>query len=149
MGKVRTAMARSIIDPAPGDRDRIYGVSELAREFGITARAIRFYENKKLLAPGRIGPNRAYTHRDRARLVLILRGKRLGFTLREIAVFLSLYDGTGQGAQVALLSQALRERIRDLEHQREVLDATIDDLHRLARTVGTDRALAGRDRDAA
>lgn len=129
-------MTRNIIDPAPGDRDRIYSVSELAREFGITARAIRFYEGKNLIAPGRVGANRAYTHKDRARLVLILRGKRMGFSLREIKAFLDLYHADPSGeVQMRSLAAMINERVRSLEHQREVLDATIGDLRRMAATV--------------
>ena len=129
-------MQRTIIDPMPGDPDRIYSVTELAREFGTTARAIRFYEGKGLIAPARVGANRAYTHRDRARLVLILRGKRLGFSLREIKDFLALYHSDPEGVvQMRTLATMLHERMGDLEHQREVLDATLADLKRLLATV--------------
>ncbi len=129
-------VARTIIDPMPGDPERIYSVTELAREFATTARAIRFYEGKGLISPARVGANRAYTHRDRARLVLILRGKRLGFSLREIKDFLALYHSDPEGlVQMRALAGRLRERMSDLEHQREVLDATLADLKRLLLTV--------------
>ncbi len=129
-------MPRTIIDPMPGDRDRIYSVTELAREFGTTARAIRFYEGKGLLSPSRVGSNRVYTHRDRARLVLILRGKRLGFSLREIKEFLALYHNSSDGVlQMRSLAGRLRERMQDLEHQQAVLTETLDDLRRLLATV--------------
>lgn len=134
-------MTRNIIDPAPGDRDRVYSVSELAREFGITPRAIRFYEGKNLIAPGRVGANRAYTHKDRARLVLILRGKRLGFSLRDIKTFLDLYHADPNGeVQLRSLLAMINERVRSLEHQREVLEATLGDLRRMAATVERDLA---------
>jgi DNA-binding transcriptional MerR regulator len=131
-------VARTIIDPAPGERDRIYSVTELAREFGTTARAIRFYEGKGLLSPNRVGANRVYTHRDRARLVLILRGKRLGFSLREIHGFLSLYHGDHDGlTQMQSLARKLRERMVDLGHQQVLLAETLNDLRRLLNTVET------------
>ena len=141
-------MPRTIIDPAPGDRDRIYSVTELAREFGTTARAIRFYEGKGLLAPSRVGVNRVYTHRDRARLVLILRGKRLGFSLREIRDFLALYHNDPDGLlQMRSLAGRLRERMLDLEHQQEVLTETLSDLRRLLSTV--EASIRGRQSDEA
>ena len=70
----------------------LFSVSQLARQLGVTTRTIRFYEDKHLISPQRAGTTRVYTHRDRARLMLILRGKRLGFSLREIKEFLDLYD---------------------------------------------------------
>ncbi len=70
----------------------LYSVSELANDLGVTPRALRFYEDKGLIAPQRAGNTRVYTHRDRGRLMLILRGKRLGFTLREVREWLDLYE---------------------------------------------------------
>ena len=129
-------MTRTIIDPTPGERDRLYSVTELAREFGTTPRAIRFYEGKGLLSPGRAGVNRVYTRRDRARLVLILRGKRLGFSLREIREFLDLYQSDPDGlTQMRSLAGRLAERMADLEHQQTVLTETLGDLRRLLATV--------------
>ncbi len=132
-------MSRSIIDPTPGDPDRLYSLGELAQEFGVTMRAIRFYEGKGLLAPGRAGGNRVYTIRDRARLVLILRSKRLGFSLQEVKAFLDLYhaDPTGK-IQLRSLLAKLKEHIDTLEHQREVLDTTLADLRRMEETVERD-----------
>ena len=78
-----------------------YTIGELAREFGVTARALRFYEDKGLLDPARDGQNRVYSARDRARLQLIVRGKRVGFSLVEIRQMLDLYDlGDNQRAQI-------------------------------------------------
>lgn len=74
---------------APG---RLYTVTELAAELGMTARAIRFYEDKGLITPQRAGTTRVYSSRDRARMILILRGKRLGFSLGTIREYLDLYD---------------------------------------------------------
>ena len=70
----------------------LFAIADLAREFGISTRAIRFYETKGLLTPERVGSTRVFRRRDRARLILILRGKRLGFSLRDISDYLSLYD---------------------------------------------------------
>ncbi|OHC65086.1 MAG: MerR family transcriptional regulator [Rhodocyclales bacterium GWA2_65_19] len=82
--------------PAPTEGE-LYGITELAQEFGISLRAIRFYEDKGLLAPRRINGGRAYTRRDRVRLGLILRGKAVGMSLAEIEHILSLYGDHGEG----------------------------------------------------
>ena len=78
--------------PPAADPDRLFTITELSDEVGATPRAIRFYESKGLLAPQRAGANRVYSYRDRARLLIILRGKRLGFSLARIQEYLSLYD---------------------------------------------------------
>ena len=107
----------------------LYSVTELAEDLGVTARALRFYEDKGLIEPRRIGNTRVYTHRDRGRLVLILRGKRLGFTLREIRDWLALYEsGPGQRPQMEALLVTVGERIKALEQQRKDIDATIAEL---------------------
>jgi len=106
-----------------------FSVTALARDLGITARALRFYEDKGLVAPGRAGAMRVYTRRDRARLILILRGKRLGFSLREIREYLDLYDmDPGQGAQLRLLLVRVRDRLERLAAQRRALEDTIAEL---------------------
>ena len=106
-----------------------YTVPELAKEFGITPRAIRFYETKGLLQPQRAGNTRIYTKRDRARLIVILRGKRLGFTLAEISEFLELYDvDTTQVSQIQMLVTKVRERVTDLEEQRKALETVLSEL---------------------
>jgi len=81
---------------APLDAPRLYSIGDLASEFAISPRAIRFYEDQGLLAPRRIGGNRIYAARDRARLQLVLRGKRLGFALADIKEMLDLYDVDSQ-----------------------------------------------------
>ena len=73
-------------------RERLFTVTGLAAELGVTARTLRFYEDRGLISPQRLGPNRVYSPRDRARMILILRGKQLGFSLKEIAEYLDLYD---------------------------------------------------------
>lgn len=109
--------------------ERFYTVPELADDLGITPRTIRFYEQKGLLNPQRAGTTRVYTRQDRAKLLLILRGKRLGFSLKEIADYLDLYgaDPT-QAEQIKMLLDRVRERILDLEEQRQALDVTLDEL---------------------
>ena len=109
--------------------DTIYSVTELARDLDITARAIRFYEDQGLIRPQRAGSTRVYTHRDRARMILILRGKRLGFSIKEIKEFLDLYvvDVT-QVEQMRLLLAKVRQRAGQLEDQRRALEETLGEL---------------------
>jgi DNA-binding transcriptional MerR regulator len=104
-------------------------VTELGDELGVTARTIRFYEAKGLIAPQRAGNNRVYTARDRARMILILRGKKLGFTLREIKEYLDLYDADPTHArQIKLLLKAVRSRILRMEDQRVALHQALTEL---------------------
>jgi DNA-binding transcriptional MerR regulator len=111
---------------APRDPQRIYSIAELAREFAITARTIRFYEDEGLIKPRRQGLTRLYSAHDRTRLIWILRGKRLGFSLAEIKELLDLYhvDRTGV-QQLRELLRRSRSHIADLEHKRRDLDAHI------------------------
>ncbi len=109
--------------------DKIYSVTELARDLDITARTIRFYEDQGFILPQRAGATRVYNHRDRARMILILRGKRLGFSIKEIREFLDLYvvDVT-QVEQMQLLLAKVRLRARQLEEQKKALDQTLREL---------------------
>jgi len=109
----------------------LFAIADLAREFGISTRAIRFYESKGLLAPERVGAARIFRRRDRARLILILRGKRLGFSLRDISDYLGLYDTQSQTAQVALLVGKVDERLHLLEAQLADLETTIGELREI------------------
>jgi len=110
-------------------RERTFSIRQLCREFDVTPRALRFYEDKGLLAPGRQGVSRVYAGRDRARLQLILRGKRVGFSLAEIAELLALYDREDGGAtQMAASLARFRERLVDLRRQREDLDKAVAEL---------------------
>jgi len=119
----------------------LYSVTELAADLGVTARALRFYEDKGLVEPRRIGNTRVYTHRDRGRLALILRGKRLGFSLREIREWLDLYEaGPAQKEQMKALLAKADERLAALEQQRRDIDATIAELRDIA--AATERWLA-------
>ncbi|MGB0084128.1 MAG: MerR family DNA-binding transcriptional regulator [Rhodomicrobiaceae bacterium] len=108
---------------------RLYSIGDLAAAFGISTRAIRFYESKGLLAPERVGSNRIYTRRDRARLTLVLRGKRLGFSLEEIAEYLNLYDADPyQIAQTRLLLHKVETSIGELEGKKQDIEAALRDL---------------------
>ncbi|MGV3650863.1 MAG: MerR family transcriptional regulator [Devosia sp.] len=115
---------------AAAERD-LYAIADLAKEFGISTRTIRFYEAKGLIAPERVGATRVFRRRDRARLMLILRGKRLGFSLRDIAEYLSLYDAQAQAPQVKLLVAKVSERIALLERQKVDLETTLRELREI------------------
>ncbi len=109
-------------------------MTSLAAELGVTPRTIRFYEDKGLVTPRRAGVTRVYTARDRARMVLIMRGKRLGFSLRDIGEFLDLYDADPrQLAQMRQLRGAVRARIDELEQQLVALDLTLGELREIER----------------
>ncbi|MCW8889809.1 MAG: MerR family DNA-binding transcriptional regulator [Sedimenticola sp.] len=109
--------------------DKLLTVTELAEEFNITARTIRFYETKELLSPQRVGSTRVYTYRDRARLKLILRAKRLGFSLTDIREYLNLYNvDPEQLEQQQLLLTKISRRIEELEQQQEDLVTTLEEL---------------------
>lgn len=126
---MREADARDQRNDAPGQADRTFTITELAEAFDVTPRAIRFYEDKGLLNPVRQGLARIYTRRDRARLALILRGKRLGFSLTEIGEMLDLYDlGDDQSEQLRVTLTKSRERLAVLEAQRRDLDDAIREL---------------------
>ncbi len=104
-------------------------ITELARAMGVTARALRFYEDKQLLMPQRVGRARVYSHDDKARLHLITRAKRLGFSLREIREWLALYDAIPQHKDdVGLILLQARNRIAGLERRRADLEAALSEL---------------------
>lgn len=108
---------------------QFYSVTQLGADLGVSARTIRFYEDKGLISPRRAGNNRVYTLRDRGRMIVILRGKKLGFTLREIKEYLDLYDADPAHAkQLRLLLKAVRSRILRLEDQRVALDEALSEL---------------------
>jgi len=98
-------------------------------EFDVTPRTLRFYESKELLFPKREGSRRLFTRSDRARLVLILRGKRFGFSLEEIRQLLDLYNiGDQQRTQIARTYSVAMERLESMRAQRDELDAAIGEL---------------------
>ena len=101
---------------------KTYTISELAREFSVTPRALRFYEDKGLLSPQRDGLNRIYSHGDRTRLKLILRGKSVGFSLNDIAEMLNIYKLEGQEAQLRLAQRKCREQMENLKKQKQDIE---------------------------
>ncbi|MBS1270134.1 MAG: HTH-type transcriptional regulator CueR [Gammaproteobacteria bacterium] len=110
------------------DKER-YSITQLAREFDITTRAIRFYEDRGLISPGRSGTTRIYTARDRVRLKLVLRGKRLGFSLKEIANILDMYAAErGETGQLQYMLDRLEEQRNHLVKQRDDIDLTLAEL---------------------
>jgi DNA-binding transcriptional MerR regulator len=123
--------------------ERTFTIRQLCLEFKCTPRALRFYEDKGLLNPARQGLNRVYSYKDRARLQLILRGKRVNLSLAEIREILDLYDKNDNNAhQNATALRHFRERIVLLERQREDLDHAIAELHQACDNL--ERSLAER-----
>ena len=113
-------------------QEETYTITELAREFGITPRAIRFYEDEGLLAPTRAGRNRIYAKRDRTRLRLVLRGKRLGLSLSEIAEIIDLYEvARDESSQALTLLNKLSTRKKQLIQQREDIEQVMHDIEQL------------------
>ena len=111
-----------------GDRDH-FTISDLSDEFGVTARALRFYEDEGLIAPERRGTQRIYSHRDRARLAWILRGRRVGLSLADIKELLDLYDlGDDRRTQRLATIERCSEQVAKLKQQRVDIDATITEL---------------------
>lgn len=104
-------------------------IREMCDAFHVTPRTLRFYEAKELLFPIREGQKRLFTKSDRARLKLILRGKRFGFSLEEIRQLLALYDmGDAQLTQLSRTYEVAQDRLNDMIRQREELDEAIDEL---------------------
>ncbi len=117
---------------AQDTKDSLFGIGELAAELGITPRAIRFYESKGLIKPRRAGANRVYDRRDRARLHIILRGKRLGFSLEEIAEYLALYDADpNQVTQIRHLLHKVDDAITKMEQKRRDVERTLRELRQV------------------
>jgi DNA-binding transcriptional MerR regulator len=125
--------AKKSFGEMPGFEDMKQGdlksIAEASEALGVTQRTLRFYEDKGLIQPARVGSMRVYSRREMGRMQLILRGKRLGFSIREIGEFLSLYDqDPDQVVQVRLMLEATQERLAELRQQREAIDQTITEL---------------------
>ena len=119
-------VTRSVSKPAA---PRSYTISELAIEFDVTPRAIRFYEDMGLLTPQRAGRNRVYTQRDRTRLKLTLRGKRLGLSLSEIKQLVDMYDSPADTRhQLTAFMAVLADHRRLLQQQREDIEITLAEI---------------------
>jgi DNA-binding transcriptional MerR regulator len=111
---------------------RLWSIAELAREFAITPRTIRFYEDEGMLHPLRQGTRRLFRARDRVRLKLILRGRRLGFSLADIREIIDLYDADpGEAGQLDLFLRKIAERRAQLERQAEDIRVTLDEMAEL------------------
>jgi DNA-binding transcriptional MerR regulator len=119
-------------DEPAEDQERLFTIGELASVHAITTRTIRFYESKGLIRPARKGVARAYSRRDRARLILILRGKNLGFSLEEIEKFLSLYDADPSHiAQAQLLMDMVDRQVSDLQEKKADIERILRDLKQI------------------
>ncbi|NLJ53124.1 MAG: MerR family DNA-binding transcriptional regulator [Intrasporangiaceae bacterium] len=114
---------------AAGAPDETWTIAQIADEFGVTHRAVRHYEDLGLISPRREGTRRIYRRRDRTRLALILRGRRLGFPLEEIRTIIDLYDlPRGKRSQLEYVLTQIDERRADLEQRRADLEAAIAEL---------------------
>ena len=115
-------------------REQTFTITELAREFDITPRAIRYYEDQGLISPERAGQNRVYSKRDRTRLKLTLRGRRLGLSLAEIRELIDMYDvGRDQRSQLSKFLAVLARQRAALERQREDIEAVLAEIVSLER----------------
>lgn len=111
---------------------KTYSITELSKEFDITTRTIRFYEDKGLISPAREGQRRIYSSRDRVRLRLIMRGKRLGFALSEIQELIDLYDtDRSEVTQLQVFLDRIQERRETLSQQQQDINAILDELDTL------------------
>ncbi len=137
--------------PAKGVRRRrlpegelLVTVTDLAADLGITARTLRFYEDEGLIQPRRLGATRVYSNRERARMILILRGKRLGFSIREIRDYLDLYDADPRHeTQTRALLARIAERRAQLEEQRAAITEALEGLAALERDAEIELARQG------
>jgi DNA-binding transcriptional MerR regulator len=125
------ASAAAVRQPAPAADQAEFTIGELSREFGMTLRALRFYENKRLIAPRREGSTRIYSRTDRSRLALIRTGKKLGFTLVEIRAMLVGPDGKPDAETLRLSKEKCLEQIRLLEKQQLNLKGALAELWRI------------------
>jgi DNA-binding transcriptional MerR regulator len=131
-----TAIAQSFVaSHRPDDSGELFGIAEIAAEFGISTRTIRFYETKGLLSPRRINGARVLSRRDRARLVLILRAKAIGSSLAEIKQYLDLYGAHGEGraTQLKFVIDRTQAAIADLEARRDNIETTLAELRLINR----------------
>lgn len=130
------------VSSSPGETT--YSIADLSREFDLTPRAIRYYEDQGLIAPARAGVQRIYGKRDRTRLKLTLRGKRLGLSLAEIRELIDMYDSAPESSQLARLLEVLGRQRAKLRQQREDIDAVLSELDAFEDQC---RALLDEDKD--
>lgn len=132
--------------PVVDDHAQLKGIQEVAKELGLTMRALRFYEDKGLIVPQRVGTTRIYGKREMARVRLVQRGRRLGFSVREIKEFLDLYDVDPEHAeQMRRFLVRVRERLAELEHRRHAIEETIAELRALEKETADSLARHGKD----
>ena len=118
------------------DRSKTWSISEMCRDFDVTPRTLRFYEQKEMLTPARKGWTRIFNYRDRARVKLILRGKRAGFALDEIKEMLDLYNlRNGNRKQLELASEKMKDRLGALKEQQIEIEEAIVDLKQTVKVV--------------
>ena len=137
-GNAALASAQQVLDAHRDESSsELFGITELCREFSITLRTIRFYEDKALLKPRRINGTRVYSKRDRARLALILRSKAIGASLAEIKHYLDLYGAHGEGRvqQMKFVLERTDTAITELETKRAHIDASLAELRVINATV--------------
>lgn len=126
-------------DVQGGGEGRTWTIADLAGEYGVTHRALRHYEDRGLLSPERRGTVRIFHNRDRIRLALILRGRRLGFSLDEIATIVDMYDDQpGEAGQLHYLLCQIAVRRRELEQRRRDIDETLAELDEVERRCRQD-----------
>jgi DNA-binding transcriptional MerR regulator len=126
---------------------RTYSITQLCREFGATPRALRFYEEQGLLSPARRDTSRVYSYKDRARLQLILRGRRVGLSVAEIRDILETYDEEGAPAQDAEALRIHKRRIEQLQAQRRDVEKAIEALQVAARNLANQYPEAAKEAD--
>lgn len=129
-------LRRLLEDHRPDADGQVYGITDLVHEFGVTARAIRLYEERGLLAPRRVGSARIFSRRDRARLALIVRAKALGHSLEEVKEYLDLYGvhGEGRRQQLEYVVRKVRAKRAELLQMRGQIDKTLAELDVICRT---------------
>jgi len=135
--QVKAAALVMLDHSSSAPQEQLFGITELCTEFGLSPRAIRFYEDKELLQPRRVNGARVYTQRDRARLQIILRAKAIGSSLAEIKHYLDLYGNHGEGRakQLQWTMERTDVAIAELEQKRAHIDATLAELRLINETV--------------
>ena len=122
------AIASKSLVTGDGDKD-VYRIGDLAKEFNVSLRTLRFYEDRGLISPDRVGSTRLYSQEDRTRLKVIILTKNVGFSLVDIQELLKIYDGSGSAEDVAKIKAKFHTQLENLKVQREEVDRSIGDLN--------------------